>query len=97
MARSWFTSEAKKGLIAFVDGACLGMGIYPVKALKPTGAGDAFLGGFVTGLAQGYTAKESLQRGTASAALVVTRVGCSPANPTEDELRDFMIKNYLNG
>ena len=89
--------RGEKGLIAFVDGACLGMGIYPVKALKPTGAGDAFLGGFVTGLAQGYTAKESLQRGTASAALVVTRVGCSPANPTEDELRDFMIKNYLDG
>jgi 5-dehydro-2-deoxygluconokinase len=72
------------------------MGIYPVTALKPTGAGDAFMGGFVTGLAEGSSIRQSLQRGAASAALVVTRVGCSPANPTQDDLQSFMATHHIN-
>lgn len=88
--------RGEKGLIAFVDGETIEMGIYPVKALKPTGAGDAFMGGFVTGLAQGLKPKECLQRGAASAALVVTRVGCSPANPNEEDLQNFMRSHHIN-
>ena len=88
--------RGEKGLIAFVDGETIEMGIYPVKALKPTGAGDAFMGGFVTGLAQGLKPKDSLQRGAASAALVVTRVGCSPANPNEEDLQNFMRSHHIN-
>ena len=88
--------RGEKGLIAFVDGETIEMGIYPVKALKPTGAGDAFMGGFVSGLAQGLKPKDSLQRGAASAALVVTRVGCSPANPNEEDLQNFMRSHHIN-
>jgi 5-dehydro-2-deoxygluconokinase len=88
--------RGEKGLIAFVDGETIEMGIYPVKALKPTGAGDAFMGGFVTGLAQGLKPKDSLQRGAASAALVVTRVGCSPANPNEEDLQNFIRSHHIN-
>ena len=88
--------RGEKGLIAFVDGETIEMGIYPVKALKPTGAGDAFMGGFVSGLAQGLKPKDSLQRGAASAALVVTRVGCSTANPNEEDLQNFMKSHHIN-
>ncbi len=88
--------RGEKGLIAFAHGETIEMGIYPVKALKPTGAGDAFMGGFVTGLAEGISIKQSLQRGAASAALVVTKVGCSPANPTHDELQAFMTTHQIN-
>jgi len=54
------------------------------------------MGGFVTGLAQGLKPKDSLQRGAASAALVVTRVGCSPANPNEEDLQNFMRFHHIN-
>lgn len=64
--------------------------IYPVTALKPTGAGDAFMAGFVTGLAQGLDAEASVQRGSAAAAIVVTRVGCAPAMPDAAELSSFI-------
>ncbi len=67
-------------------------GIYPVRALKPTGAGDSFMGGFVTGLAEGLPLPECVRRGSAAAALVVTRVGCAPANPTRTELDTFMAE-----
>lgn len=65
-------------------------GIFQVTALKPTGAGDAFMAGFVTGLAQGLDTEASVQRGSAAAAIVVTRVGCAPAMPNSTELSSFM-------
>lgn len=65
-------------------------GIYPVTALKPTGAGDAFMGGFVASLAQGHALRDCVLRGSASAAIVVSRVGCAPAMPTTAELEAFL-------
>ncbi|MEF2547119.1 5-dehydro-2-deoxygluconokinase [Aurantimonas sp. E1-2-R+4] len=65
-------------------------GIYPVTALKPTGAGDAFMGGFVASLAQGHELRDCVLRGSASAAIVVSRVGCAPAMPTTAELEAFL-------
>lgn len=65
-------------------------GIYPVTALKPTGAGDSFMGGFVASLAQGHELRDCVLRGSASAAIVVSRVGCAPAMPTTAELEAFL-------
>ena len=67
--------------------------IYRVAALKPTGAGDAFMAGLVTGLAAGLDLAGAVRRGTAAAAIVVTRVGCAPASPTSEELDTFMRDN----
>ncbi|KLN59848.1 permease [Kiloniella spongiae] len=80
----------EKGAITFTDTEEIHTGIYPVKALKPTGAGDAFMGGFIAALAQGLPIKECILRGSASAAIVVTRVGCAPAMPTPQELDEFL-------
>ena len=67
-------------------------GIYDVQAIKPTGAGDAFNGGFLSSLYQGFSLEDSVKRGSANAAIVVTKVGCSSAMPTSEELNQF-IKN----
>lgn len=68
-------------------------GIYPVQALKPTGAGDSFMGGFIASLANGYSMKDSVLRGSACASIVVSRVGCAPAMPTPKELDSFLTAN----
>lgn len=65
-------------------------GIYPTTALKPTGAGDSFLGAFIAGLAAGLSVKAAVLRGSAAAAMVVARVGCAPAMPTVAELDAFL-------
>lgn len=65
-------------------------GIYPVQALKPTGAGDSFMGGFIAALAAGLTLRDAVLRGSACAAIVVGRVGCAPAMPTPAELEAFL-------
>jgi 5-dehydro-2-deoxygluconokinase len=81
------------GSITFHGTLSFETGIFPVTALKPTGAGDAFMGGFLTSLAGGLDLETAVQRGSAAAAIVVTRVGCAPAMPTPAELDGFIASN----
>jgi 5-dehydro-2-deoxygluconokinase len=43
--------KGQNGAITFANGEEIRTGIYPVDALKPTGAGDSFMAGLVTSLA----------------------------------------------
>jgi 5-dehydro-2-deoxygluconokinase len=79
-----------KGSITFADGNHFDTPIFPVTALKPTGAGDGFMGGFVSGLVAGASLPEAVRRGAATAAIVVTRVGCAPAMPDAAEVQSFI-------
>ncbi|EFL87657.1 5-dehydro-2-deoxygluconokinase [Ahrensia sp. R2A130] len=72
------------------DGDSFDTGIYPVTAIKPTGAGDAFMASFAHNFMRDVDLRTCVARGSAAAAIVVTRVGCAPAMPTEIELADFM-------
>ncbi|MCC5976065.1 MAG: 5-dehydro-2-deoxygluconokinase [Rubellimicrobium sp.] len=81
--------RGEKGAITLTPHAEISTGIYRTTALKPTGAGDSFLGAFVTGLAEGMELREAVLLGSASAAMVVARVGCAPAMPTRAELDAF--------
>lgn len=80
----------EKGAITFAQGQELHTGIYPVQALKPTGAGDSFMAGFLSGLARGDDMKTSVLRGSACAAIVVGLPGCAPAMPGESRLQQFL-------
>ena len=68
-------------------------GVFPVTPIKPTGAGDAFLGSFLASLSRREGLAKSIMYGSASAALVVTRVGCAPAMPTLEELSLFVDRH----
>ncbi|WP_289034080.1 5-dehydro-2-deoxygluconokinase [uncultured Roseibium sp.] len=68
-------------------------GIYPAKAVKPTGAGDSFMAGFLASLADGHALKEAVLRGSACASIVVARPGCAPAMPTPQELETFLASH----
>jgi len=83
----------EKGAITITREGEFRTGIYPVTALKPTGAGDSFLGGFIAALAAGYPLKEAVLRGSACASIVVSHIGCAPAMPTTAELVAFLAAN----
>jgi 5-dehydro-2-deoxygluconokinase len=83
----------EKGAITITPDEEFRTGIYPVTALKPTGAGDAFMGGFIASLAGGHGLRDSVLRGSASAAIVVSKVGCAPAMPTTPELDAFLASH----
>ncbi|MGB0608866.1 MAG: 5-dehydro-2-deoxygluconokinase [Paracoccaceae bacterium] len=80
----------EKGAITLTPDGEFRTGIYPVKALKPTGAGDSFMGGFIAALAAGRDLHDAVLRGSASAAIVVSKVGCAPAMPNTAELEAFL-------
>ena len=68
-------------------------GIFRVEALKPTGAGDSFMGGLVAALAEGRPLAEAVARGSACAAITVTRPTCAAALPSTDELEGFLAEH----
>lgn len=81
----------EKGSVTFSKGESFKTNIFKVKALKPTGAGDSFMAAFVTSLNAGMDLQTAVRRGSAAAAIVVTKVGCAPAMPTKEELSNFMV------
>ena len=81
------------GAMTYYDGNILRTGIYPVDALKPVGAGDSFMAGFLSGIAAGQTVREAVLRGSACASITVSRPGCAPALPDTQELEEFLARH----
>lgn len=79
-----------EGAVTLANGQELRTGIFPVKALKPTGAGDSFLAGFLAALADNLPMREAVLRGSACASIVVAKPGCAPAMPDTSELEAFL-------
>mgnify|MGYP001063034122 CR=1 FL=1 len=92
-ARIVIYKMGEKGAITLTRDGEFRTGIYPAQALKPTGAGDSFLGGFVAALADGRDLRDAVLRGSACASIVVSRVGCAPAMPTAAELETFLASH----
>jgi 5-dehydro-2-deoxygluconokinase len=86
----------EKGSITFANNEEIQRGIFPVKPLKPTGAGDAFMGSLIGAILKNYDLQKAIEIGSAAAAIVVTKVGCAPAMPDLDEILDFMKNNNIN-
>ena len=86
----------EKGSITYANNKEIIRGIFPVKPLKPTGAGDAFMGSLIGALLNNYDLQRAIEIGSAAAAIVVTKVGCAPAMPDLDEVLDFMKNNNIN-
>lgn len=61
-----------------------------VEVLNVLGAGDAFMSGLLRGWLRGEDWKTSALYANACGALVVSRHGCAPAMPTEEELMDYL-------
>ena len=80
----------EKGALTFYKGRDIYTGIYPVQALKPTGAGDSFMAGLVTSLAQNHDLKTAILRGSACASITVSRPGCAPAMADTKTLETFL-------
>jgi len=84
----------EKGAVTITKDGETRSGIYRVDALKPTGAGDSFMAGFLTGIADGHDLHTSVLRGSACAAIVVAKPGCAPAMPYPNDLASFLA-NHL--
>ena len=71
-----------KGAKCFSKSENIAVGVYPVKkVIDPTGAGDVFGGGFISGLVDGLSTKDAMLRGSALASFCI---------------EDFGVKKLLN-
>ncbi len=62
----------------------------PVRVVCTIGAGDGFAAGFLFALFQNLPLIECLRYGNAVAAVVVSRVSCSDAMPTLEEVKEYL-------
>lgn len=75
----------------YVEQECrIFQGIYPVKAVDTTAAGDTFCGYFIAGLAEGLPAEQVMKRAAAASALAVSRRGAAPSIPGRLEVERFL-------
>jgi ribokinase len=63
---------------------------FKVAAVDTVGAGDTFIGAFVTRLVEGAEAREAARFGCAAAALAVTRRGAQAGIPTRAEVEKWL-------
>jgi sugar/nucleoside kinase (ribokinase family) len=92
--------RGSKGAVLYDKmGEKITIGVYPInEVVDPTGAGDAFGGGFVSALAQGKTYKEALVLGSALASICVDGVGIDAlerATITEIEHRKNILQDKV--
>lgn len=67
--------NGSKGSVIYTRTDRISMGVYPVKQVDATGAGDCFDGGFIAGLVQGKSLEEAARMGAAAGALNAAAFG----------------------
>ncbi len=65
---------------------------FPIEVFNVLGAGDAFMGGLVTGRLEGKSWHDACRMANACGAFAVSRHACAPSYPSRDEL-DHFLKN----
>lgn len=85
--------RSNKGSLVVDDGDKYVVDIFNVDTVDTTGAGDAYNGGFLYGLLEGYTTEESALIASYIAAQSTTQTGATEAIPTLD---DETLKTILN-
>jgi len=87
--RNLIITLGEKGVLVVTPDGRKEIPAYSVQAVDTVAAGDAFVGAFATGLAEGMSVEQAVQLGNAAAAISVTRHGAQPSLPTRKEVNEF--------
>jgi ribokinase len=79
-----------RGALLQDQGGAMFIDPFPVSAIDPSGAGDAFIGGLAVFLAEGTPLQEALTKAAAVGALSVTRPGTQAAFPRREDVEAFL-------
>jgi ribokinase len=88
--RSVVVTLGERGALLVDDEGISHVPAVPVRAVDPTGAGDAFTAALAVFWAEGIGLREAARRASAVAALTVTRSGTQAAFPTQAEVQDWL-------
>lgn len=70
-------------------------GIFDVKRVDTTSAGDSFIGGFCASLCDGKSIDEAVYYASAVSSITIGRAGASVSIPTAEEVCEFMKSNKM--
>ena len=82
--------HGKSGSCAYSHEGSYNVKPFPVKALKGFGGGDGYASSFLHALMAGISLPDALEKGSASAAMLVASHACSKDMPTEQALFSFI-------
>jgi sugar/nucleoside kinase (ribokinase family) len=89
-AKNVVIKMGEAGCYVAADGEVFEQPIYKVPVIDTNGAGDAFIAGFIAGLAQGYDIRASVLYGSAVGAYCVGAVGASSWEVSKEAIEDFI-------
>jgi sugar/nucleoside kinase (ribokinase family) len=75
--RSVVITQGSRGTLAAEDDKMWATGVYPIRLVDGSGAGDAFAAGFILGLLEGWDTPQRLRFAGAVGALACTKLGCT--------------------
>ena len=82
--------HGKEGSRAYTEKEAWLIRPFPVAALKGFGGGDGYASALLSGLMTGHSLADSLEMGSASAAMLVASHACSRDMPSEEQLLEFI-------
>jgi ribokinase len=80
------------GLLASTPSETISLDTYSVDTVDTTGAGDAFVGAFVSALEERRPLREALDFANAAGAMTTTSEGASTAIPTPEKINDLLTR-----
>ena len=86
--------QGPRGVLAMTADEYVEVAPLPIKVLNGLGAGDGFGGALCHGLLAGWPLRRVIEFANAAGAIVATRLECSTAMPTADEVTEFMEKGH---
>jgi 5-dehydro-2-deoxygluconokinase len=78
--------QGPEGVLAVDDAGAVAVPPHPVEVVNGLGAGDAFGGALCHGLLNGWSTTHTMRFANAAGAIVASRLSCSAAMPTSDEV-----------
>jgi 5-dehydro-2-deoxygluconokinase len=78
--------QGPRGVLAVDDTGAVEVPPHPVEVVNGLGAGDAFGGALCHGLLNGWATERTMRFANAAGAIVASRLSCSAAMPTADEV-----------
>jgi sugar/nucleoside kinase (ribokinase family) len=94
-ARTVIITQGHEGVMAARGQECWRAGTYSASVLDPSGAGDAFAAGVITGVLRGWNVPEMLRYGSALGASATRAIGTTDGVFTTHEAEAFVQSNPL--
>ena len=88
-------TQGRRGALAQRRDEVIQVGTYAVEAIDESGSGDAFAGGFITGVLQGWSLEDTLRFASAVGASSTRALGCTDGVFRLDEALTFVSENSL--